>query len=205
VRTRRTTTILVVALPVAAYLATLLLVAALYVKPPLVGWIGFVVVGALSCLVAAGALALFPRMRAAVDAVAAPDPTHLVVLADTSCPADRLCDTIALQLAGRTPDVLVVAPVLASPLHYLAGDEGREQWDAEARLGVVVAALRERGLHVEGRVGDDDPLQALGDALVGFPAGEALVVTSPQSHWLEAGLFERARRLVPVLEHVEAA
>jgi hypothetical protein len=205
VRTRRTTATLVVALPVAAYLATLLLVAALYVKPPLIGWIGFGVVAALSCLLAAGAFVLFPRMRTTVDAVVAPDPTHLVVLADASCPADRLCDTIALRLAGRSPDVLVVAPVLASPLHYFAGDEERERWDAEARLGAVVASLRERGLHVEGRVGDDDPLQALGDALAGFPAGEALVVTSPGTHWLEEGLFERARRLVPVLEHVEAA
>jgi hypothetical protein len=205
VRTRRPTTILVVAVPVAAYLATLLLVAALYVKPPLIGWIGFGVVGALGCLLAAGVLVLFPRMRTAVDAVAAPDPSHLLVLADASCPADRLCDTIALRLAGRTPDVLVVAPVLASPLHYLAGDEERERWDAQARLGAVVAALRERGLRVEGQVGDDDPLQALGDALAGFPAGEALVVTSPGTHWLEGRLFERARRLVPVLEHVEAA
>jgi hypothetical protein len=204
VRSRRTA-ILAIAVPVAAYLATLLLVAALYVKPPLLGWIGFGVVGALSCLIALGALVLFPRMRAAVDVVDAPESTHLVVLADARCPADRLCDTIALRLAGRTPDVLVVAPVLASPLHYLTGDEGRERWDAEARLGAVVAALRERGLHVDGRIGDDDPLQALGDALAGFPAGEALVVTAAESHWLEDGLFERARQLVPVLEHVEAA
>jgi hypothetical protein len=203
-RTSRTA-VLTVTVPVAAYLATLFLVAALYVKPPLLGWIGFGVVGAFSCLIAAGALALFPRMRVAVDTVSAPESTHLVVLADARCQADRLCDTIALRLAGRAPDVLVVAPVLASPLHYLAGDESRERWDAEARLGAIVAALRERGLHVEGLVGDDDPLQALGDALAGFPAGEALVVTSPESHWLEEGLFERARRLVPVLEHVETA
>jgi hypothetical protein len=199
------TAILAVAVPVAAYLATLSLVAALYVKPPLIGWIGFGVVGAFSCLIAAGALALFPRMRTAVDAVAAPEPARLVVLADALCPADRLCDTIAVRLAGRSPDVLVVAPVLARPLHYLADDERRERRDAESRLGAVVAALRERGLHVEGRIGADDPLQALGDALAGFPAGEALVVTSPETHWLEEGLFDRARRLVPVLEHVEAA
>jgi hypothetical protein len=202
---RAKTTVLAVAVPVAAYLTILLLVAALYVKPPLIGWIGFGVVGALACVVAVGALTLFPRMRTAVDAVALPESRRLVVLADARCAADSLCETIALRLAGSTPDVLVVAPVLASPLHYLAGDEERERWDAEARLGTLVAALRERGLHVEGCIGDDDPLQALGDALAGFPAAEALVVTAPESHWLEQGLFERARRLVPVLEHVEAA
>lgn len=203
--TSRRTTALTVVVPVAAYLTTLVLVAALYVKPPLLGWIGFAVVGALSSLIVAGVLVLFPRMRASVEAVEGPERARLVVLADARCPADRLCDTIAVRLAGRSPDVLVVSPVLASPLHYLASDEGQERWEAEARLGAVVAALRERGLHVEGRVGDDDPLQALGDALATFPAAEALVVTAPETHWLEHELFERARRLVPVLEHVEAA
>lgn len=202
-RARRTA--FLVAMPVVAYLAVLLLVAALYIHPPLLGWIGFAFVAALSCVLVVGVVALFPRMRTAVDAVHAPETRRLVVLADARCRADRLCDTIAMRLAGTDPDVLVVAPVLASPAHYLAGDEDRERWEAEARLGSVVAALGERGLRVAGRVGDDDPVQALGDALAVFPAGEALVVTSPGTHWLEDGLFERARRLVPVLEHVEAA
>jgi len=198
------TTVLAVAVPVTAYVAIMLLVAALYTHPPILGWIGLGVVAALAAALAVGALVLFPRMRTNVDPARSPEERRLLVLADARCPGDRLCDTVAARLAGRDPDVLVVAPVLPSQLHYVASDEEGEQEDAHARLDAVVAGLRRRGLRVEGRLGDDDPVQALGDALATFPAGEALVVTSQDGHWLEGHLFESARRLVPVLEHVEA-
>ena len=200
----RRTTALAVAAPVAGYLGILLLVAALVTRPPLLGWIGLAVVATVGAVVGACALLLFPRMRANVDPPSEPESQRLLVLADARCPGERLCDTVAARLAGRDADVLVVSPVLATPLHYLAGDEVAERGEAQARLDVVVAGLRRRGLRVEGRLGDDDPLQALGDALAGFPAGEALLVAPEDGHWLEDRLFERARRLVPVLERVEA-
>lgn len=196
-------TVLSVAVPVAAYLAILALVAGLHTHPPALGWIGLGVVAAIALALAGGALVLFPRMRANVEAAVRPDPERLLVLADASCSAERICDTVACRLGGADVDVLVVAPVLASPLHYLADDEDTDRTAAEERLAAVVTQLRRRGLHAEGRIGSDDPLQALGDALATFPAGEALLVTGAQTHWLEPGLFERARRLVPVLEHVE--
>ncbi len=196
-------TVLTVAVPIATYVGILALVAGLHTRPPLLGWIGLGVVAAIALALTAGALVLFPRMRANVEPAVRPDPERLLVLADASCSADRICDTVAYRLGGREVEVLVVAPVLSSPLHYLADDEGRERADAEERLAAVVTQLRRRGLHAEGRIGSDDPLQALGDALATFPAGEALLVTGAETHWLEPGLFERARRLVPVLEHVE--
>jgi len=197
------TTLLTIAVPAAAYLALLVLVAALWVKPPLLGWIGLAVVAAVATAVTTGAFVLFPRMRRNVDAVEGAERRRLVVLADTTCPALAIRDSIAAALAGPDPEVLVVAPVLASPLHYLAGDETAERADAEARLAAVVDGLRAAGIDARGRIGDDDPVQALGDALAGFPAVEALVVTSTESHWLEGDLFERARQLVPVLQHVQ--
>ena len=197
------TTVLAIGVPLLAYLGLLVLVAALYVHPPLLGWIGLGVVATAGLVLGAGALVLFPRMRASVEPAAEPATDRLLVLADASCPGDRVCATVAARLAGRSPHVLVIAPVLAGPLHYLAGDEDAERAEARERLDAVVAGLRARGLHAEGRIGVDDPLQSIGDALAGFPAGEALVVTSAGGHWLEGGLFERARRLVPVLEQVE--
>lgn len=203
-RSRRTAA-LVIALPVLAYVTLLALVAGFVTHPPLIGWLGLAVVAAFGAAVAAGFSVLFPRMRANVEPAEAPERERLLVLADASCPGERLCDTVAARLAGRDADVLVVAPVLASPLHYLATDEDAETREARARLAAVLTGLRRRGLRAQGLLGSDDPLQSLGDALAGFPAGEALVVTSPAGHWLEPGLFERARRLVPVLEHVESA
>ncbi|HVS86321.1 MAG TPA: hypothetical protein VHD91_11885 [Gaiellaceae bacterium] len=195
-----------IALPVVAYLTLQSLVASLYVHPPLLGWIGFSVVGSIGTAVASGAVALFPRMRTSVDAPRERVRGRLLVLADADCPAERVCHAVASHLgpAGASSDVLVVAPVLASPLHYLTGEEESETAAAEARLAAVLAGLRLRGLAADGRVGGDDPLQALGDALAAFPAAEALLITA-NDHWLEPGLVEQARRLVPELELVHAA
>lgn len=197
------TAVLAIGLPVVAYLALLALVAAFYVHPPLVGWIGLAVVATVGIVLGAGALALFPRMRANVEPAATAEPDRLLVLADARCPGERICETVAARMAGRAADVYVVAPVLAGPLHYLATDEDLEQHEASARLDAVLEGLRARGMRAEGGIGVDDPLQSLGDALARFPAGEALVVTSAGGHWLERDLFESARRLVPVLEQVE--
>jgi len=50
--------------------------------------------------------------------------------------------------------------------------------------------------HVEARVGDSDPLQAIEDALRTFPAGEVIIITLPDESatWLEAGTGEEAQR-----------
>jgi len=197
------TTLLAIAAPAAVYLVLLVLVAALWVKPPLLGWIGLAVVAGVATGLTAGAFLLFPRMRRNVDVVTGAERSRLLVLADTTCPALEIRDSIAAALAGPNPEVLVLAPVLASPLHYLANDETKARADAEARLVAVVDGLHAVGIDARGRIGDDDPVQALGDALAEFPAVEVLVVTSSDTHWLEDDLFERARRLVPVLQHVQ--
>ena len=196
-------TVLVFAVPVAAYIALLALVAALWIKPPLIGWIGLAVVALLSTAIGVGAYVLFPRMSVNAEPVAAPERGRLLVLADTTAPVPELCDTIAAQLAGRDAEVLVVAPVLPSPSHYVAVDEAGARADAEARLARVVAGLRAAGLSASGRIGTDEPVQALGDALADFPAAEVLIVTAGDGVWLERGLFERARPFAPVVEHVE--
>ena len=197
------TSVVVFAVPVAAYLALLALVAALWIKPPLIGWIGLAVVALLSIAIGAAAYALFPRMSVNADPVATPERARLLVLVDAVAPAGELCDTIAARLAGCDAEVRVVAPVLPSPSRYVAVDEHDAREAAEVRLRAVVAGLRDAGLAATGRVGTDEPVQALGDALAEFPAAEVLIVTSSERSWLERGLFERARRLAPVVEHVE--
>jgi hypothetical protein len=80
-------------------------------------------------------------------------------------------------------------------LHFLTDSEESERADARVRLTEAVAALGQLGLEVRGLVGMDDPLQAIGDALAGFPANEILLATSTQTRgaWLEQGLERRAR------------
>jgi len=197
------TRVALAAIPVFSYLALLVLLAALYVKPPLIGWIGLGVVAAAGTALVGAAVFLFPRMRRNV----AGEPGELVadrviVLADTRCAPDRLCNSLASHIGGRSADVHVVAPVLPSPLHYLSGDEHAEEADAQRRLDATLVHLRRAGIAATGSLGADDPLQALGDTLATFGAGDVLIVARHDTHWLEDGLVDDAARLFPHVRRI---
>ena len=94
-----------------------------------------------------------------------PRRTHVIVVAiDPVVPAD---------LAHA--EVLVVAPALNSWLRHWLSDEDPARRRANERLAVVVGELQRVAKHVEGRIGDADPLQAIADALPTFPADEIVV------------------------------
>lgn len=188
--------------PAVGYVTVLLLVAAFVVKPPALGWIGFGVAATIGLAIAGIAAVLFPHTRANAVRV---HPRfggrfRLLVVADAHCPSASLCNAVSDSLAGRAADVLVVAPVLASPLHFLAEDEERERDDARVRLSEALHGLAQLGIEARGRVGADDPLQAVGDALAGFPANEILLVAPEerQAIWVEHGLDRKARDLFGV-------
>jgi hypothetical protein len=67
---------------------------------------------------------------------------------------------------------------------------------AEEQLRGIVAALRDDGLDVEGRVGDPDPFFAIHDAWDPRLYDEILVCTLPatSSRWLRADLLRRVER-----------
>lgn len=190
------------ALPAAAYLLLMTLVAALYVKPPTLGWIGLGVVAAAGTAVATGAAILFPRMRRNVAEETAIVPGSVLVLADARCHGEHLCTSLAGHAAT---EVHVVAPVLPSAVDYLSGDERREERDARRRLETTLQYLRRAGIPATGALGADDPLQALGDALATFGAEEVVIVAQPDAHWLEDGLVESAARRFPHLRRIVMA
>ena len=76
--------------------------------------------------------------------------------------------------------VLVVAPALNSWLRRWLSDEDPARRRAEWRLAAVVGQLRRTVVHVEGRVGDADPLQAIADALTIFSADEIVISAQPE-------------------------
>jgi hypothetical protein len=100
---------------------------------------------------------------------------RLLVIANQTVECDRLDELVAE--VGATPEVLVVAPVLARRrIDYWTGDDRRARRDAAARLAVTVQRLRSVGVNVEGALGDPDPLLAIEDALREFPADEIVVL-----------------------------
>jgi hypothetical protein len=100
------------------------------------------------------------------------------------------------RVAGRRYEVLVLAPVVSPPLHVLTESEHREETEANGRARKAVVLLDEIGIAARGEVGADDPLQAIGAALVAFPADEILLVARDADHrsWLK----HRARDLFGV-------
>jgi hypothetical protein len=123
------------------------------------------------------------------------DRSQVLVLADVWCRVEGLCDEV-LRRARNADRVLVVAPALASRLHYWTDDTDRESEIAQARLENVLVRLEQNGIRAEGRVADQDLALAVKDALDGFPATEVIVVTEDHDHenWSERGLTARIAR-----------
>jgi hypothetical protein len=99
-------------------------------------------------------------------------------------------------LPAEVPDgeVLVVAPALNSRLRHWVLDEDAVRRGAKARAATLVERLEQHGVHAAGRVGDADPLLAIGDALRTFPADEILIAARPEdSGRLPDKLVSRAR------------
>jgi hypothetical protein len=181
--------------PVLAYLAVVFLVGVFVAKPTTLGWIGFGVAAAVGLLIGAVASSLYPRSRANAARVhpRLGERLGLLVVADGRCDSAELCRAVQRSLAGRPGEVLVLAPVLASPLHFLTDDEEGEREDARARLTETVLGLERLGIESHGMLGGDDPLQAIGDALAGFAASEILLVAPDRRSWLEHDLERKAR------------
>jgi len=122
------------------------------------------------------------------------DPHRILVIANETLGGRELRDEI-LRHAEEKPELRVVAPVLPSRAHYLASDIDRELAEARQRLNATLAWAAEHGLHASGGVHDIGPVPAIEDELRTFPADELIISTHPpeRSHWLEAGVVERAR------------
>jgi hypothetical protein len=115
--------------------------------------------------------------------------TNEIVASPTDVP-----DVIASQV--READaVCVVAPALTGRLHSWVSDIDAEYREADARMRMLVGDLGAAGPAVSGRVGDEDPLQAVADALVEFPADALILGVHPSddANWRERRFGKKVR------------
>lgn len=102
----------------------------------------------------------------------------------------------------QEPEVRVLAP---APLHLLdrwASDLSEARAAAARVLAISIAALAAGGLDATGSVGDADPVQAISDELVTYPAREVVLVAGPNLGGHEAEeVGRRLDRPVRLLEH----
>jgi hypothetical protein len=187
----------------ALYLVTILAITLLLGEGlPLLGWIGFAV--AATIVLGAGTVLAVFLVRAstaagaeppALRATGAPGAHRVLVVADEGCAGAAVCGPIVERAGAERIEVLVVAPTLVSPIHYLDSDVDAERAAAEERAAETVRALRSAGVEAHGEVGSESPLEAIADALVAFAADEIVIATPSAEHtnWLEMGVVERAR------------
>jgi hypothetical protein len=197
VLTRRHHRTLVIALaPVALYLVVLVVIA-LLVRPPLLGWIGFGIVAIASLSIAALATHLWPRSRVNTDRLHPHSSAvfRLLVVVEADLEPHELARAVAARTGTRPAEVRVVAPASGSPLHLVTSDTDDDGAAAATRLSRTLRALDVPGRHLAGTVGAPDPLEATGDELARFAADEILFVgREPARRRLLDEDFERRAR-----------
>lgn len=80
--------------------------------------------------------------------------------------------------AGRSAQVMVLAPARIGFLDRWASDVEAARRDAQRRLVISVAALAAAGIEAEARVGDEDVVQAVEDRLGNFAATKVILVSA---------------------------
>src|SRR5262245_27543478 len=138
-----------------------------------------------------------------------------LILANQTLSSDTLHRTLKERVSAEPHEFYVVAP--ATPTRDGTGGAGSRADApsdadlayalAEQRLGNALEELRSLGATAEGEVGDQDPVQAVGDALARFPADEIVVSTLPRavSQWLRRDVPARLRKAFPVpVSHLQA-
>lgn len=154
-------------------------------------WLGVVVFVALT--LAAAVLWLRSRTNEPALRPAVPPPPsgeherHILVIANETLVGDELFTLLREKAEGVREQVLVVSPALNSHVRHWVSDEDGARAAAQERLDVSLAELRRHGVAARGEIGDDDPLQAIEDALRTFVADEIVIATHPEgrSNWLE--------------------
>jgi hypothetical protein len=128
----------------------------------------------------------------------------LLVLASDPVGADDVRRAMGSEdLEGA--EVLVVSPALnESPVAFWMSDSDEAIADAERTAARTAGALEREGAEVRAETGESEPLLALQDALVEFPADKVLVFVreGDAERYREADVIGEVQRRfdVPVVE-----
>ena len=120
---------------------------------------------------------------------------RILVIANETVGGRTLLSEIRGRAQAAPTKVFVVSPALNTPIKHWMNEEESARAAAQVRLDNSLAAIRGAGLDASGEIGDDDPLQAIEDALRTFAPDELIISTHPEgrSNWLERGIVEHAR------------
>lgn len=131
-----------------------------------------------------------------------------LVVANQTLHSERLAAKIRECLAAGPCAFHVLVPA-THPRHQMVWTEGGDRAIAHRRLEEALVRLGELGAEADGEVGDERPVDAIGDVLRRHQFDEILLVTFPPgvSRWLGQDLPHRVQRAfgVPVTHLVASA
>ncbi len=166
-------------------------------------WVGVPVWAVLTAAVAVAYLKRRPEQQepAALPHVGPADERRILVVERDIPAGDGLVQEIGRIAAGGRTRVMVVAPPQTSRLRHWASDVDGATALARTRLDETVDRLRAVGIEADAQIGDEDPLEAIDDALRTFGADE--IVISAHADVQRVVDKARERYAVPVT-HIEA-
>lgn len=126
---------------------------------------------------------------------AAKNPKRVLVVVDRAIVDIASVPMSVLLAEGQADKVCVITPALTSRMAWLTNDDAGAIDDAETRLASILSRMHDQGVEATGAVGDESPLTAIQDALVGFPADEIIITvhSDHDRHWRERGLTNKIR------------
>jgi len=131
---------------------------------------------------------------------------HYLVVANQTLAGQPLADKVTELMAAEPSRFHLVVPA-THPHHHMTWTHGEAAALAKERLEEALFRLRALGADVDGEVGDERPLDAVGDAIRAGPPFDAIILsTLPPglSRWLGQDLPHRLGRHfeVPVVHIV---
>jgi hypothetical protein len=128
----------------------------------------------------------------------------LLVLAPEPIDAAVLRSAFGDEVQGA--EVQVVSPALnSSPLAFWVSDPDEAIEEAQETQARTVETLRDEGIEASGDTGEGEPLQALQDALVTFPADKIAIFirSDDEQRYREDDVAGEAERRFgcPVVQH----
>lgn len=124
---------------------------------------------------------------------------RILVVANLTLGGEQLAATLTDRIAAGATAVHVVVPAAAEPSAWFK-DEQAQIPHARARLDMALRRFGELGAEVTGEIGDERPVEAVGDALraAAQPFDEVILSTLPQgpSRWLRMDVVSRVTRAI---------
>ncbi|WP_028058936.1 hypothetical protein [Candidatus Solirubrobacter pratensis] len=123
---------------------------------------------------------------------------RVLVVANRTAATPALIDAVKERAARGRAQFTLLVPNTPHGLHRLVDPEDQSTSEAEQTLELAVPLLeRAAGSHVEGIVGDPEPLAAIQDAINVHGFDEIIISTLPSrvSRWLKLDLPSKAAGL----------